>query len=157
MSDPWVDLGGGVKGKIKLFQNMVMLHIKLKGITGAATCNMVANMMLADPPPPHPNPGGQKVKIQLFQNMVILHIKLKAIMNAVFCPQPSPDPRVKKSNLTFAEHDHVAYQIKGNRECSNMVANILPAAPLSPQKVKIPLFQNMVMLHIKGIANATTR
>ena len=36
----------------------------------------------------------------------------------------------KKSNLTFAEHDHVAYQIKGNRECSNMVANILPAAPL---------------------------
>ena len=26
--DPWMDLGGGVKGKIKLFQNMVMLHIK---------------------------------------------------------------------------------------------------------------------------------
>ena len=50
---------------------MVMLHIKLKGITGAATCNMVANIMPADPPP---NPEGQKVKIQLFQNMVILHI-----------------------------------------------------------------------------------
>ena len=81
MSDPWVDLGGGVKGKIKLFQNMVMLYIKLKGITGAATCNMVANIMRADPPPP--DPGGQKVKIQLFQNMVILHIELKAIMNAV--------------------------------------------------------------------------
>ena len=60
-----------------------------------------------------------------------------------------PDPRVKMSNLTFAQHDHVAYQIKGNCECSNMVANILPAAPLSPQKVKIQLFQNMVMLHIK--------
>ena len=60
---------------------MVMLHIKLKGITGAATCNMVANIMHADPPPP--DPGGQKVKIQLFQNMVILHIKLKAITNAV--------------------------------------------------------------------------
>ena len=28
VSDPWVDLGGGVKGKIKLFQNMVMLHTK---------------------------------------------------------------------------------------------------------------------------------
>ena len=80
MSDPWVDLGGGVKGKIKLFQNMVMLHIELKGITGAATCNMVANIMPPDPPP---DPGGQKVKIQLFQNMVILHIKLKAITNAV--------------------------------------------------------------------------
>ena len=84
MSDPWVDLGGGVKGKIKLIQNMVMLHIKLKGITGAATCNMVANIMPADPPPPPPpRPWGQKVKIQLFQNMVILHIKLKAITNAV--------------------------------------------------------------------------
>ena len=68
-------------------------------------------------------------------------------------PPPPPDPRVKRSNLTFAEHDHVAYQIKGNRKCSNMVANILPAAPLSSQKVKIQLFQNMVMLHIKGIAN----
>ena len=82
VSHPWVDLGGGVKGKIKLYQNMVMLHIKLKGITGAATCNMVANIMPADPPPP-PAPGGQKVKIQLFPNMVILHIKLKAIINAV--------------------------------------------------------------------------
>ena len=69
-------------------------------------------------------------------------------------PSPSPDPRVKRSILTFAEHDHVAYQIKGNRECSNMVANILPAVPFSPQKVKIQLFQNMVMLNIKGIANA---
>ena len=38
----WVDLGGGVKlcgaeAKIKLFQNMVMLHIKLKLTTLAAT------------------------------------------------------------------------------------------------------------------------
>ena len=81
VSDPWVDLGGGVKGKIKLFQNMVMLYTKLKGITGAATCNMVANIMPADPPPP--DPGGQKVKIQFFQNIFILHIQLKAITNAV--------------------------------------------------------------------------
>ena len=81
MSDPWVDLGGGVKGKIKLFQkSMVLLYIKFNGITGAASCNMVANIMPADPPPP--NPGGQMVKIQLFQNMVIMHIKLKAITNA---------------------------------------------------------------------------
>ena len=27
----------------------------------------------------------------------------------------------------FSEHGHVAYQIKENHECSNMVANILPA------------------------------
>ena len=28
--DHWVDSGGGAEAKIKLFQNMVMLHIKLK-------------------------------------------------------------------------------------------------------------------------------
>ena len=78
------------------------------------------------------------------------------VANILPPPPPLPDARVKRSNLTFAEHDHVAYQIKGNRGCSNMVAKILPAAPLSPQKVKIQLFQNMVMLHIKEIANAAT-
>ena len=34
---------------------------------------------------------------------------------------------------TFSEHDHVAYQIKGNHECSNMVANILHSDPPPPQ------------------------
>ena len=29
-----MDLGGGAKAKIKLFQNMVMLHVKLKLTTG---------------------------------------------------------------------------------------------------------------------------
>ena len=33
-------------------------------------------------------------------------------------------------NSNFAEHGHVAYQIKENRECSNLVANILPVDPL---------------------------
>ena len=33
----WVDLGDGTEAKIKLFQNMVMLHIKLKLTTLAAT------------------------------------------------------------------------------------------------------------------------
>ena len=28
---------------------------------------------------------------------------------------------------TFSEHGHVAYKIKGNHICSNMVANILPS------------------------------
>ena len=38
----------------------------------------------------------------------------------------------KGQNSTFSEHGHVAYQIKGNHECSNMVANILPPYPLYP-------------------------
>ena len=34
---PGVDLGGGAEAKIKLFQNMVMLHNKLKLTMHAAT------------------------------------------------------------------------------------------------------------------------
>ena len=68
----------------------------------------------------------------------------------------------KGQNSTFSEYGNVAYQIKGNDTCSNMVANILPADPPLPADpgggVKIQLFQNMVMLHIKlnGMKNAAT-
>ena len=33
----------------------------------------------------------------------------------------------KGLNATLSEQGHAACQIKGNHECSNMVANILPA------------------------------
>ena len=61
--------GGGGRVKIKLFQNMVMLHI-LKRIKNAAACNMVANFLPTDTPlsPRH-----------LFQNMVMLDMKLKCL------------------------------------------------------------------------------
>ena len=36
----------------------------------------------------------------------------------------------KGQNITCSEHGYVAYQIKGNHECSNMVANILPHDPI---------------------------
>ena len=39
---------------------------------------------------------------------------------------------VKRSKFNFSEHGHVAYQIKENHECSNIVANILPADPPPP-------------------------
>ena len=42
-----MDLGGGAEAKIKLFQNMVMLHIKLKLTTGS---NMVAIILPTDTP-----------------------------------------------------------------------------------------------------------
>ena len=42
-----------------------------------------------------------------------------------------PDPSGQKVKiLLFSEQCHVAYQIKGNQECSNIVANILYAHPL---------------------------
>ena len=46
---------------------------------------MVANISLADHPPPPPDTMGQKVKNAFFsehgQSMVMLHIKLKGITN----------------------------------------------------------------------------
>ena len=38
----WVDLGGGAEAKMKLFQNIVMLHIKLK------LTMLVANILPTD-------------------------------------------------------------------------------------------------------------
>ena len=45
----------------------------------------------------------------------------------------------------FSEHGHVAYQIKGNDACRNMVANIL-LVDFFP----LTLFQNIVVLHISN-------
>ena len=95
----------GQKVKIQLFQkNMVMLHIKLNAITKCS--NMVVNILPATPPPPtHPPP-----------------------------PPPPPPPTLggNRSKFNFSEQFHVAFQIKGNHECSNMVANILPADRPTP-------------------------
>ena len=77
---------GETEAKIQLFQNMVNLHIKLKGMmherhgTNSLTINF-----------PRILGWGLKFKIQLFQNMVMLHDKLKGIANAatynyILCP-----------------------------------------------------------------------
>ena len=92
--------------------------------------------------------------------MVMLHIKINGITNcsnmvANILPTIPPDPRGIGSigqKSTFSEHGHVAYDIKGNHEFSNMKANILHSYPYpyDPRGwVKIHLFQTMVMLHIK--------
>ena len=71
----WVDLGGGAEAKIKLFQKIVMLHIKLKA--DDAGSNLVANILPTDTP--LTQGLGQKVKLYLFLKVVMLHIKLKGI------------------------------------------------------------------------------
>ena len=47
------------------------------------------------------------------------------------CRRPTNPPTLGLGsigqNSTFSQHGHVAYQIKWNHECRNMVANILPA------------------------------
>ena len=50
-------------------------------------------------------------------------------MEANSLPADPRDPCQKVKIQTFSEHGHVAYQTKGNPKFSNMVANILPAAP----------------------------
>ena len=61
----------------------------------------------------------------------------------------------KAQNSTSSEYGHVAYQIKRNQTCSNIIGNILPADPPPPANngglsVKMQLFQNINILHIKG-------
>ena len=57
----------------------------------------------------------------------MLHIKLKGMIYALTWYKYTsldPDVRSKDQNLTFSEHGHVAYQIKGNEAQSKMQANI---------------------------------
>ena len=86
--------------------------------------NMVANILLIR----------VKVKIIFFTTLSCC----RGIINAatwqhIFPPPPHniPDPQDQKVQILSKEHGHVAYQIKGNRECNNMAANILPVAPSS--------------------------
>ena len=71
----------------------------------------------------------------------MLHIKLKRITNAATWKQifslqtpipqlPSPGNGVSRSNSTFLEHGHVAYQIKWNHEVHQNGNNYLACWPL---------------------------
>ena len=75
-------------------------------------------------------------------------------------PLPHPPPTLGMGsvgqNSTYSEYGHVAYQMKQNKECSKMVANILPADPLphpgpgdGVNRSIIYFFLDMVKLHIK--------
>ena len=61
-----------------------------------------------------------------------------------FAHRPPPPLTLgsKGRNSTFSGHGHVAYQIKRNHECRNMVANTFPAdpAPSPHPEVKIHFF-----------------
>ena len=127
-ADPWAphpNLTGGVKGQNSIFSEHGQVSYQIKW-------NLVCSNMT---PPPTTNLG-VGVKGQISSNMAMLHNKLKRIRHAatwqqIFCTQTSPPPPlrprewVKGQNSTFSEHGHLAYQIKVNHKCSNMVANIL--------------------------------
>ena len=135
---PWI---WGQKVEIQLFQNMVMLHIKLKGITKCS--NMVAIILPADTDL-SPRQGMGSIGQKSFfseHGHVAYQIKgnheMKQHSRKYFaCRSPSTltlGDGVKRSKLNFSKNNgHVAYQIKGNHECSNMIENILPAYPTPP-------------------------
>ena len=82
-------------------------------------------------------------------------------------PTPlDPGDGVNRSKVIFLEHGHVAYQMWGNHEMQQLGSKYFACRPLPTpmtigrwgQKLKIQLFQNIVMLHIelKGIMISTT-
>ena len=109
-----MDLGGEAKANIKLFQNMVMLYIKLKLMT------LVANILPTDTPL---TPGvGSKGQTIYFSESSHVAYQIKADdagSNTVANILPTDIPwtqgvGVKRSTISFSESSHVAYQIKGN-------------------------------------------
>ena len=73
-------------------------------------------------------------------------------MVANILPTDTPDPwdGVNRSKFNFLEYGHVAYQIKENPKCSNIIANFLPTDnPTLGSVGQNSFFFNMVLLHIK--------
>ena len=100
-----------------------MLHIKLNGITNAATWSLTAD------------PGVVSIgqKSTFFQNMVMLHIILKgntnkATLKQIFCQQTQPHPgdgdNISKVNF-FQNMVMLLIKLMGIRKCSNVVATWL--------------------------------
>ena len=57
------------------------------------------------------------------------------VANILPLDPPDPGDGINKSKFTFFEHGHVAYQIKENHECSNMVAHFCLQTPYPPTRI----------------------
>ena len=74
-----LDTLGGLRG----LGQKVKIQLFFRAWLCTCCSNMVANILPADPPPPHPTMGaGSKGQNQKNSEMVLLHIKLKGITNA---------------------------------------------------------------------------
>ena len=111
-------------------------------------------------PTPHRTEG---MWSKLFQNMVMLHIKLKGMTlqqhgSKCFTPRTPLTWGWGRRSFFRTWSCSVAYQMKQNQKCSNMVADILLADP-QKQKVRIQLlqkFRTWPCCKLNGIANAAT-
>ena len=134
------DLPGCHHGvKIHLFQNMVMLHIKLMGMTNAATWWQI---FCPQTPTIHTRPWGE-VKRSTFNFSENSHLSYQMKWNhkcsnmvGFFLPPETPLPTSlhrtwvsRGQNSTFLKHCHVAYKIKGTHKYCNMITNVFPKTP----------------------------
>ena len=109
-----MDLGGGAKAKIKLFQNMVMLHIKLK------LTMLAANILPTDTPSTQGvGSKGQTISFSESSHVAYLIKADNAGSNMVANILPIDTPLTQRvgskgQTISFTESSHVAYQIKGN-------------------------------------------
>ena len=130
----------GVKVKRQLCQNMVMLHIKLKGITNTATWWQIFCPQTPYPPSLGMGSTGQTSTLSEHGHVAYrikeFHKCNNIVANILAADPPPPPPTLLMGSVgqtsTFSEHGHVAYRIKEHHECSNMVVNMLPAVPPSP-------------------------
>ena len=107
-------LGGWAEVKIKLSQNMVMLHIILKLTT------LAANILPTDTP--STQGVGSKGQTISFSESSHVAYQIKADdagsnMVANILPTDTPSTQgvgSKGQTISFSESSHVAYQIKGN-------------------------------------------
>ena len=112
-----MDLGGGAEAKIKLYQNMVMLHIIKAADAGS---NMVANILPTDTP--STQGVGSKGQTLSFSESSHVAYQIKAYdagSNMVANILPTETPLTqgvgsKGQTISFPESSHVAYQIKEN-------------------------------------------
>ena len=98
--------GWGQLVKIKLFQNMVMLHIKLNAIT---KCNNIVAKFVGG--------FGQKVTIKLFQNMVLLQIQLNGTMKFSNMVANSLPPDPPPATTLGGWDQKVKFQLFRTRSC----------------------------------------
>ena len=115
---------------------------------------MVGSKCFASNLPFDPGYSGKRSKVTFSEHGHVAH-QIKGNHTILLQTLPLTQGLVSKGlNSTFSEYCHVAYQIKGNHECSNIVANILPADnhPLTlgmGSIVQKSTFDNMVLVHIK--------
>ena len=110
---PPPNLGMGPIGQKSNFQNMVILHISLKGVTNAATrkCELCPFTY------PQPLGRGQKSKY-FFLKVVIIHIKLmgmehRAPCKFIFCTYTNPRPLGLIQNISMLKVVMWLIKLKG--------------------------------------------